>query len=271
MRKFGGEMVENLMDRFGLEEDIPLESGLVSKAIENAQKRMEGYNFDTRKHLVEYDDVMNKHREIIYTMRRRILEGGEVMKKWLLEKLAPFSAEVKRIWEEREREFGEVWLKVAQFYTLQAFDHLWLEHITTMTELQRDVGLRGNTDQERLAIYKTDGRQYFDRLVGEIWGTVTDRLERVEIKKREDVPEAQRPRRLVLQHPTSPSGLRGTGPSAQLAPGETESASGGGTVERKGKKIGRNDPCPCGAINPETGKPYKYKKCGLINAPYHKG
>ncbi|MEX0587195.1 MAG: preprotein translocase subunit SecA, partial [Patescibacteria group bacterium] len=73
MRIFGGAMVEGVMNRFGIAEDVPLESGLVSRAIESAQKRVEGYNFDLRKHLVEYDDVINKHREIAYAIRRKIL------------------------------------------------------------------------------------------------------------------------------------------------------------------------------------------------------
>ena len=73
MRRFGGQSVADIMDRFGLEEDVPIEHGIVSKAIENAQVRVEGYNFDIRKHVLEYDDVVNKQREIIYNQRRQIL------------------------------------------------------------------------------------------------------------------------------------------------------------------------------------------------------
>jgi preprotein translocase subunit SecA len=73
MRRFGGQNVANIMERFGLEEDVPIEHGIVSKAIENAQVRVEGYNFDIRKHVLEYDDVVNKQREIIYAQRRQIL------------------------------------------------------------------------------------------------------------------------------------------------------------------------------------------------------
>jgi preprotein translocase subunit SecA len=76
MRIFGGERIKNLMDRLGLPEDIPIDNKMISKSIESAQKKVEGYNFDIRKHLVEYDDVMNKHREIIYKKRRRILESS---------------------------------------------------------------------------------------------------------------------------------------------------------------------------------------------------
>jgi len=263
MRIFGGETVERLMDRFGLEEDVPVESGLVSKAIENAQKKVEGFNFDLRKQLVEYDDVMNKHREIIYALRRKILEGGEArldsrdgvdarreMKQWLLEKIAPFSSEITKIWEEREKKLGEVWGKIAQQLTLQAFDLLWLEHIETMADLRSGIGLRGYGGQDPLVEYKKEARLLFDRLVNEIWGTVADRLTRVEIKRREEIPLAQREQEVVLQHPTATYGQEQ----------EIKSVSGGGTVMRQGKKIGRNDPCWCG-----SGK--KWKKCHYPEPP----
>jgi preprotein translocase subunit SecA len=77
MRLFGGDQVAKLMTVFKLPEDVPLEHPMVSKSIEQAQVKVEGFNFDSRKHLVEYDDVMNKQREIIYQMRRKILESGK--------------------------------------------------------------------------------------------------------------------------------------------------------------------------------------------------
>ncbi|PVV84087.1 preprotein translocase subunit SecA [Dehalogenimonas alkenigignens] len=78
MRRFGGEMVRGLMDRFGFDENTPIENSLISRSLENAQKRVEGYNFDVRKNLVEYDDVVNKHREIIYGERKKILSGADL-------------------------------------------------------------------------------------------------------------------------------------------------------------------------------------------------
>jgi preprotein translocase subunit SecA len=87
MRIFGGSQVENLMDRFGLDESVPLESGLVTRAIENAQKKVEGFNFDQRKRVVEMDDVINVHRDVIYKLRRRVLEiteGNEEHRQWII-------------------------------------------------------------------------------------------------------------------------------------------------------------------------------------------
>ena len=75
MRLFGGDQVSRLMDIFKLPEDVPLEHAMVSRALEQAQVKVEGFHFDNRKHLVEYDDVLNKHREIVYRRRRKILEG----------------------------------------------------------------------------------------------------------------------------------------------------------------------------------------------------
>lgn len=79
MRIFGGEKIASLMDRFGFEEDIPIEHPYISKAIENAQKKVEGYNFDVRKHLLEYDDVMNQQRQVVYGYRKKILSGEDVL------------------------------------------------------------------------------------------------------------------------------------------------------------------------------------------------
>src|SRR6185295_5764203 len=81
MRRFGGSTISNFMDKLGLEEDVPLEHGLVSKSIETAQQKVEAHNFDLRKHVVEYDDVMNKQREIVYADRRAVLDEEALREK----------------------------------------------------------------------------------------------------------------------------------------------------------------------------------------------
>ena len=83
MKRFGSDRISGLMDRLGLEDDQPIEHNMISKSIENAQTKVEGHNFDLRKHVVEYDDVMNKHREVIYAIRRRILEGENLHERML--------------------------------------------------------------------------------------------------------------------------------------------------------------------------------------------
>jgi len=237
MRIFGGETVERLMDRFGIAEDVPLESGLVSGAIGNAQKRVEGYNFDLRKHLVDYDNVMNRHREIAYAIRRRILAGGEETEKFLLEKLVPVSSEIKEIWAKRKKEFSEVWLKLSQQLSLQTFDILWIEHIDTMEELRRGIGLRGYGGRDPLVEYQKEARDLFDRLIGGVWSTIADRLTRVEIK-----PQEEKERAVILRHPS------------HSVSGATEVDLPEKKIGRPPEKLGRNDPCWCG-----SGK--KWKKC----------
>ncbi|HEB13861.1 MAG TPA: preprotein translocase subunit SecA [candidate division WWE3 bacterium] len=245
MRIFGGQMVENLMDRFGITEDVPLESRVVSGAIENAQKKVEGYNFDIRKHLVEYDDVMNKHREIAYRIRRRILEGGEDAEKFLLDRLSQFSDKVEDIWKKYKKEFGEDWLKISKQLSLQTFNVLWIEHIDTMEELRRGIGLAGYGGRDPLIEYKKEARDLFDRLINEIWTTIADRLEKIEIKRKEEIPSPQR-RRVSLHHPTANYGQETDVSKMDSKPTKPT------TVKKK--KIGRNDPCWC-----NSGK--KWKKC----------
>ena len=80
MRRFGSERIAGLMDRLGMEEDVPIEHGVISKSIESAQTKVEGHNFDIRKHVVEYDDVMNKQREVIYADRRQLVMGEDIQR-----------------------------------------------------------------------------------------------------------------------------------------------------------------------------------------------
>jgi len=243
MRIFGGAMVEKVMDRFGIAEDVPLESRIVSGAIESAQKRVEGYNFDLRKHLVEYDDVVNKHRDIAYTIRRKILGGGEEMSSFLLSKLSLYSTKIEEIWEKYHKEFAADWLKIVQQLALQSFDILWVEHIDTLDELRRGIGLRGYGGRDPLVEYKNEARLLFDRLINEIWSTFAQRLERIEIKRKERV-SLPRPRPVALHHPTANMGQETDSSALPPATGDVPKAA----------KLGRNDPCWCG-----SGK--KWKKC----------
>jgi preprotein translocase subunit SecA len=93
MRRFGSERISSLMERLGMEEDVPIEHGVISKSIENAQVKVEGHNFDLRKHVVQYDDIMNKHREVIYADRRQLVMGEDIQ---------------DRVWEMVEREIEKI-------------------------------------------------------------------------------------------------------------------------------------------------------------------
>ena len=265
MRIFGGAQVERIMDRMGMDEDIPLEAKLVSKAIETSQKRVEGYNFDLRKRVVEYDDVMNLHRESIYKIRRRILlssssvdpalgeESNEDFKEWFLTKIKPAAGEeAASLWGEREKSLGEVWRQIIPALSLPVVDFLWMEHLTAMDGLREGVGLRSYGRKDPLVEYKNEGRQLFIRLAENIWATIAERITKVEITAGQ-VPKERtspRPQQVIMKHESPELGVRDEARQIRQA-----------TIRRAGKKVGRNDPCPCGKVDEKTGKPVKYKKC----------
>ena len=251
MRIFGGEQVANLMTRLGVDENVPIEARLVSKSIETSQKRVEGHNFDIRKQLVEYDDVMNRQREIVYRMRGRVLEAGgsklEAGKEarswkldgdfgdWFLEKISPYVEDAEAQWEQKEKEIGaELFERVVRQIALQTIDVLWVDHIDTLSDLQQGIGLRRLASLDPLVEYKREGREMFDRLMNEIWGSIADRIFRVEAREAPTAVPTRQPQQLIYQRP------------------ELESQKIQPVVS--GEKPGRNAPCPCGSSK-------KYKKC----------
>lgn len=253
MRIFGGDRVKRMMDTLGLPEDQPVEHGLVSKTIESAQKKIEGFNFDTRKHVLEFDDVLNKQREVIYGRRRKILKGELDLKKWILEKVEeeitgilageenaeqakkiintifpiPQETELgithltklaRQIYDEKESKISpEILRQIERLITLQAIDSLWMEHLDTMDHLRQSVRLRGYAQKDPLIEYKQDGRRLFQQMLREIDKAILYTIFKVEVKPREET----------------------------VAPVK---------ISGSGEKLGRNDPCYCG-----SGK--KYKKC----------
>jgi len=222
MRIFGGERIKALMDTLKIPEDQPIEANLISRAIEEAQSKIEGMNFDLRKHVLEYDDVMNKHREVIYKKRREMLETENWKSKienWLK---AP---EAKKALEEKVKELGENFNQAAKFISLRTLDMLWMDHLYYMTEELRDsVRLRAYGQQDPLVEYKNEGHKMFRGLLAAIESNIANTILRVSLQPRAAQPIYQR-----------------------------ESAKISGN-QRANRKIGRNDPCPCG-----SGK--KYKKC----------
>lgn len=267
MRIFGGETVERLMDRLGIDENIPIENPLVSRSIEQAQKRVEGYNFDTRKHLVEYDDVMNKQREVIYLLRRKILEWNQESQVWFVEKLEstflasvsarqpdlPAGVEVpsysgvtpRAAYYEAQKRFGLSWETFVKQMSLQVVDTLWTEHLDNMEDLREGIGLRGYGGIEPLVEYKREAHVLFGRLVTEVYGSIADRILQAvgEHEIVRDVPKEQKAVNLVYRHDSPAQAQVGGEAPVQVT-----------TVHNASKQVGRNDPCPCG-----SGK--KFKKC----------
>ncbi len=285
LRRFGGDRIKGFMEWAGLDEDTPIENVLVNKAIGDVQKRVEGYHFDMRKHLVEYDDVINKHREVIYSERKKILSGAdlkanilEMVKQeiegmvsshisdergvdWNLEGLIADVATIvplppalnadaisqlkqkqiedkltslaETLYEEREKQLGSDNMRVLErLVMLRTIDNLWIEHLTMMEDMRQGIGLMAVGQRDPLVAYKREGHNQFQNLLSTIQHDVVHTIYHVSIVKKEAQP--------------APSAM------AQVAAGTT----GGSKQPLKvaSKKVGRNDPCPCG-----SGK--KYKKC----------
>ncbi|OGD56971.1 preprotein translocase subunit SecA [Candidatus Berkelbacteria bacterium RBG_13_40_8] len=280
MRIFGGDRMKNLMERMRLPDDMPIEHSLISRSIESAQKKVEGHNFDIRKHLVEYDDVANKHRQTIYGKRKKILESESVHE----DVIALMDEEAKKEYLEKYERVGEqVMNQIEKMVYLRSIDTMWIDHLNAMDALREGIGLRGYGQREPLVEYKAEAYGLFQRLMGNIDSQVVEILLKADIRPEPVTIERQPMRNLQMQG-ASETAAAGTfenvaqeaEPSAPISQmGESRSNKGGVevTVRQKSSsptpsttsgnffgKVGRNDPCPCGAKKPD-GRPVKYKHC----------
>ncbi|HPM27608.1 MAG TPA: preprotein translocase subunit SecA [bacterium] len=273
MRIFGGERLKNMMERLGLPDDQPIENKMISRAIESAQRRVEGHNFDIRKHLVEYDDVINKHREVIYSRRRKILCLNYEKDDWLHEKILDIlSDEEKGDYRKKIKQHPpEVIRQIERAVWLQVIDRNWINHLNSIEHLRTSIGLRGYGQVDPLVVYKQEAFQMFERLLGNIDNEIAETMLRLEI----DGPSAPMPfERNVVEQGADKRAQQSFVPLGEERQSSTSVSRGGVSVVIRepsggaslpvegnasiatpaGEKIGRNDPCPCG-----SGK--KYKKC----------
>lgn len=256
MRIFGGGRMKSIMERLNIPDDVSINNSLLSRAIEQAQSRVESHNFDIRKQLVEYDDVMNKHRSAIYRRRQKILaiDTPELWQERRVELIGEVPAEVEEGYIKKAKAWkSDLQFQVEKSVALRAIDVLWVEHLKTMDDLRESIGLRGYAQREPIVEYKQEAYHFFISLQTAISQQIWEMLTHinVELNTPPPAPEPQKP--VILQS------------SDQPQPSQKNSTQNGLA------KVGRNDPCPCGAVDPQTGKVYKYKKCGLINASYHRG
>ena len=287
LRIFGGERIQGIMGRLGMEEGEPIEHGLISRAIENAQRKVEGHNFEIRKHLLEFDDVMNQQRDVIYTQRRSILGGESPIEdleemiedlaeglieaftnektfpeEWDLKSLAQEAyklfnvrldldntedlsrenlqetliAEAKTALGRKQEQLGpEMFLDLSRFILLQSVDNQWKDHLLSMDHLKEGIGLRGYGQRDPLREYQREAYDMFAEMMDRIKSEALTFISHVQLRTQEDL-DAARPKEQEIT----------------LSRGDGDSKSQ--PVRRKDKKVGRNDPCPCG-----SGK--KYKKC----------
>jgi len=248
IRIFGGEKVKTLMEKLNFPAYTPIESRIVSNLIESAQRKIEGMNFDLRKHVLEYDDVMNKHRGVFYKKRKEILEKSEEdsLRSYILE-LVKRAGSKKEDYEKKEKEMGkENMRKIEKLVCLGAFDSFWREHLKDMEELRDSVALRAYGHQDPLVEYKIEGHKRFRKLLEIIEAAIADF-----ILKAKAQPETASTTSISEPHQHK---------SAEISINQRVKKPGL-PAEARRAKVGRNDPCPCGKINPETGKPMKYKKC----------
>jgi len=247
-RIFGGERIKGLMDKLRMPEDQPIEAGLVSKSIESAQSKIEGFHFDARKHLLDYDDVLNKHRELLYKRRREILEKAQhgQLREYLID-LVQEHNHTKEEYEQKEKDLGEENMRqVERVVCLRVIDSVWVGHLEGMEHMRDSVRLRAYGQQDPLIEYKNEGRRMFQELLDNIDSSIASTIFRVQVRNEQPSPFFQN--QSAGQH--THTHIHSHGPAST----DTSNAR---------IKVGRNDPCPCG-----SGK--KWKRCGMINAPEHK-
>jgi len=310
MRIFASERVSSLMQRMGMKEGEAIEHPWVSKAIENAQRKVEGHNFDIRKQLLEYDDVANDQRKVIYEQRNELMATDDVsetiqairadvvgalidtyippqsmeeqwdvpgledaldgefglrldIRGWLEadeelheEPLRERILEaIEAAYAEKEAQVGaEVMRHVEKAVMLQVLDTQWKDHLAAMDYLRQGIHLRGYAQKDPKQEYKREAFELFSQLLERIKHEVIAILTKIQVRSEEDVEAVEARRRtqgsMEFQHAEASA----LGAAAAGNEGEAEAAEAHTPFVRQGRKIGRNEPCPCG-----SGK--KYKQC----------
>ena len=292
MRRFGGDRIKSIMSMVGLEEDVAIENRMVTKSIEGAQVKVEAYHFDMRKHLVDYDDVVNTHRDVVYGEREKVIQEADLKanitamvqkevqevldsylagippETWDLESLTgelsaifPLPGNIAdldglgqldpeeinelvlgyaaQLYEDREQELTpEVMRSVERQVMLRVIDSHWVQHLTAMEQLRQGIGLQAFGQRDPLVMYKKEGHQLFQNLLAHIQHDIVYTMYHIAPAQNGSQP-GQRPKAISRKESvmTKVVGDRGKEP-----------------VAAGSRKVGRNDPCPCG-----SGK--KYKRC----------
>ncbi len=264
MRLFSSDRVMSLMDTLGLDENTPIDARILSGAVENAQKSVESRHYRSRKSVLEYDNVMNTQREVIYTQRQKVLDGEDLRETvlgMLRDVLEGYDADALRqfeglfypkgsvsdepdvdalyeiavqTYEKKEAEVTpSVLRELERVVMLRVVDEYWMDHIDAMDDLKQGIGLRAYGQHDPVVAYKEEGYQMFDAMINAIREETVRRLFALQLRPQQEI------RRQKVAKETGTS-----------APDKTVKAQ----PVRKESKVGPNDPCPCG-----SGK--KYKKC----------
>lgn len=238
MRVFAKDTVKKLMGRMGIAEDEPIENRLITRSLETAQTKIEGFNFDARKHVLEYDDVLNFQRKIVYDRRRKILSGDRQFIDEFLGSVAEVAPEVGDVSAKKKQELGEeAFFLSVRSLVLQGIDFLWVDHLEAMDYLRSSVNLRAYGQRDPLVEYKKEGLRMFKEMEKTLKEQVFSAIS--SINTQTTTSPKPSPSKLILSGPESSS---------------VDSSSKNTAKKSTDEKVGRNDPCPCG-----SGK--KYKKC----------
>ena len=294
MRLFGGDRINAMMDSLKIDENMPIENRILTSTIENAQSKIEGRNFGIRKNVLQFDDVMNKQREIIYAQRNKVLDGEDLKdsimammdetvdsavamylpegvepENWNLEGFRNYfigiiaadllevededlkkidrkeladkiKERVHQLYAKREEELGEnITRELERVVLLKQVDTKWMDHIDAMDELKKGISLRSYGQKDPVVEYRIEGFDMFDEMIAGIREETVKILLLAPFRKPGANQVQEAPKREQVAKPTA------TSSDGTVAPA---------TIKRQGKKVGRNDPCPCG-----SGK--KYKNC----------
>lgn len=181
MRVFGGSRVQSLMGTFKIPEDQPIEMGMISRTLESAQTKIEGFHFDSRKQVLAYDDVLNQQRQVIYARRRKLLAGDEAEINAVLTELFEAHPEAEAVIEQKKTEFGEeVFTDVLRKVLLQMIDMLWVEHLEVMGFTRSSVNLRAYGQRDPLIEYRKEGLRLFKEMQIVLLDRVAEVLPRVQ-------------------------------------------------------------------------------------------
>ena len=180
MRVFASETLKKVMGRFGIPEDEPIESAMITRSLETAQGRIEGFNFDSRKQVLAYDDVMNTQRLAIYARRRAALLGSDAEIETLVCTLIGNEESIQATFEAKKNELGVEFAMQIRRLLLQVIDTFWLEHLETMDYLRRSVSLRAYGQRDPLIEYRREGLMRFRQLEESIQGAITEALPHIQ-------------------------------------------------------------------------------------------
>ncbi|HEY4513462.1 MAG TPA: preprotein translocase subunit SecA [Candidatus Paceibacterota bacterium] len=240
MRVFGSDKIKTMMGRFGIPDDQPIENRFIGKTLEGAQAKIEGFHFDARKHTLEYDDVMNHQRRIVYERRQKMLRADKPEIEAFLADVSSEHEGFDKVAEDKKAKLGdEAFFETVRRIVLYANDTLWMEHLEAMDYLRSSVNLRAYGQREPIVEYKKEGLALFKEMEEALKEQVFSLVSTINTESAVNVKVAESaPKQTLVASHTEPSEVSGNK--------EKDLSAQAG--------VGRNDPCPCG-----SGK--KYKKC----------